>query len=844
MEATSVVVAEVPTPSLHLSMPYNLTLNLNFTSFLSFLPSKLLSKSKIFTNFWRKWDEVVEMGMASERIAVDDLLAEWPTADTILEVATQATSLPADTSTPQPTYAGPWAFFTSGYMFGILVMAVILHRIQNIIIPSRIPHRRLRPGVTIGWQRRFSFIGRISSVVFPLDLTKTSTRLAIHLPTLYFLARMLLIWIVLILQTSGLYPEGTSFRWVNELSGWVQSKQMNEICWSTFCAVCASFSVEGFVKALDGVEAGFPIGGNMNPNTSPFNIVGYAFLLHLYSSPFTHSFRKDESSLSRPDKHAIITVAIPLLQLTIFHVLSISKRWSTHRLFPTALSSLLSLLHFHSALLAYYNRPVDPTAQSPKALAHTRLLTTYPILNYIPNIFETMLLLTILLTVVLNVVVQMVVRGRVERIFSGLGVSPVLHSEDDPHNPPLGGSTIRAFFENMPYEEDFGVLLLRIGTASLEATGLRGWSNEVAPIPAPMRRRRRDKNRRLSTATLTNQPEFGSVRVGRVAAAGVQAGFRLASNGVSTIRRRKQRLEATRGLENEVRSLDVGVGRVPGEGTGERSAWWKWMKEILRYAESVWAAAKGLVRLSWSWLLFVSRGRRSREIWDRKRTPGRRSRRAEDGSIGGGGESSDEDETTEDSAVEKDKAIYARFVRGESISDDEDDDAEFRFEEQHDDDQGMHDDSTTPDGATESEDPEQEAFALFSDLMRTGDGGRSVNGDLILAHLADGSSPLTRRRWNSLSISKFDMTRYSEDEYDEDDDDEHGDVAQPSAEDSGRSMCVICTSSARDIICWPCRCLAMCDSCREALASRSAPTKHSCPCCRQLIEGYSKIYIP
>ena len=29
------------------------------------------------------------------------------------------------------------------------------------------------------------------------------------------------------------------------------------------------------------------------------------------------------------------------------------------------------------------------------------------------------------------------------------------------------------------------------------------------------------------------------------------------------------------------------------------------------------------------------------------------------------------------------------------------------------------------------------------------------------------------------------------------------------------------------------RCLAMCNGCREALASKSAPAKHRCPCCRQ-----------
>lgn len=35
------------------------------------------------------------------------------------------------------------------------------------------------------------------------------------------------------------------------------------------------------------------------------------------------------------------------------------------------------------------------------------------------------------------------------------------------------------------------------------------------------------------------------------------------------------------------------------------------------------------------------------------------------------------------------------------------------------------------------------------------------------------------------------------------------------------------------LMAYVCRCLAMCDTCREALASKSAPAKHRCPCCRQ-----------
>lgn len=116
------------------------------------------------------------------------------------------------------------------------------------------------------------------------------------------------------------------------LMQWTVQQDMRDICWSTFSAVCVAFLVEGFVKALDGIGTGFPIGNN--PNTSPFNLVrlsypdnlanqlmnisqvGYAFLLHVYSSPITHTFTPAKSP-SRPDKHVIITFAIPLLQVRL-----------------------------------------------------------------------------------------------------------------------------------------------------------------------------------------------------------------------------------------------------------------------------------------------------------------------------------------------------------------------------------------------------------------------------------------------------------------------------------------------------------------------------------------------
>ncbi|KAF9174660.1 hypothetical protein BGX20_010341 [Mortierella sp. AD010] len=66
----------------------------------------------------------------------------------------------------------------------------------------------------------------------------------------------------------------------------------------------------------------------------------------------------------------------------------------------------------------------------------------------------------------------------------------------------------------------------------------------------------------------------------------------------------------------------------------------------------------------------------------------------------------------------------------------------------------------------------------------------------------------------------------------------------PAPEDStvhSRMLCVVCQSEPRGILLRPCRCLALCNECREVLASRRFK---QCPCCRSDVQGFSKIYIP
>lgn len=168
----------------------------------------------------------------------------------------------------------------------IIYQAVLLHRMQNVIIPSRLPARRSRhayrfgPSFASSWRHSLSW-QHIFGSFLPLNLSRTTTRLILHLPSVYFLAKMLLLWSLLALQTSQVFPEFSADQkvgwhgilgWIDHLGKWCNQKEMSEICWETFCAVCAAFLVEGFIKALDGMGAGFPI-NNVNPNTSPFNLV-------------------------------------------------------------------------------------------------------------------------------------------------------------------------------------------------------------------------------------------------------------------------------------------------------------------------------------------------------------------------------------------------------------------------------------------------------------------------------------------------------------------------------------------------------------------------------------------
>lgn len=58
---------------------------------------------------------------------------------------------------------------------------------------------------------------------------------------------------------------------------------------------------------------------------------------------------------------------------------------------------------------------------------------------------------------------------------------------------------------------------------------------------------------------------------------------------------------------------------------------------------------------------------------------------------------------------------------------------------------------------------------------------------------------------------------------------------------AGGPQCVVCQSSPRTILAWPCRCLSLCEDCRVSLAMNNFGT---CVCCRTDVVGFSRLFVP
>lgn len=130
------------------------------------------------------------------------------------------------------------------------------------------------------------------------------------------------------------------------------------------------------------------------------------------------------------------------------------------------------------------------------------------------------------------------------------------------------------------------------------------------------------------------------------------------------------------------------------------------------------------------------------------------------------------------------------------------------------------DSTPLPDAAAEEhirEEVEEDALALVDNSTH--------NPLVLIAHMLDtSSSPLTRRRFQStaIGIRAAQLRARPEAQRQE---------VNAEEDEVDKQTCIVCYTEPRTIVCWPCRCLAMCDDCRSSMAT--LPMKqHLCPTCR------------
>ena len=386
-----------------------------------------------------------------------------------------------------------------------------------------------------------------------------------------------------------------------------------------------------------------------------------------------------------------------------------------------------------------------------------------------------------------------------------------------------------------------------MSTATLEATGLRGWGNEVAPIPTPLptpfsttvHRRRR----------ITDEIEYGRVKMGKLGVESlVQGHIGAVSSGsafgsrympvrenADSIQRlfkrrpakdeRKKKKKVLKGYINEVRSIDVGADSEETLGNPQNAE----TRDQLLFLERRWVRAFGaFVRVLWGtlrgayrWLCFTSHsiinGQRQtvHNVGLPKESPSRMAFYVEAAE-----ELDDVDES------EADHDSYARFLRGEDISDDDSGDSTFSDgtdESESESDSSrqdeLGDDMDGDDGLSADSSQHQsvwerlrgEAMQLFSDLV---DSHVDDDSSMVLAHMAYPRSggPLTRRRLESVIRTRQQLENEGEDEFERVQREvmykmrNNNNIPYADEEEERvRRLCVICTVQERDIICWPCR---------------------------------------
>jgi hypothetical protein len=400
----------------------------------------------------------------------------------------------------------------------------------------------------------------------------------------------------------------------------------------------------------------------------------------------------------------------------MIHFIGAKQCWSNKRLIPTTICSVLTLTHFHWVLW------LSPSS--------------YPLLNYVSCIFESLLLLVIIVAFSLNILTQLLLEGSITRLFIG-------------HAASL-----------MPkWDEDFSIALLRLGIASLDATSVAGFGNEVSCIALADH-----------AEIVKRQVQYGEVEMSR-------SGVTSVTHPTEDHSGRRTRKE---GFANEIRRVKVGSSSHDDPMVDER-----WVAELKRFGFAIARFGIGLWRM-------LGRLMRGQPVFPRPLpASGWQTQNFDVLSPG----VFHEGETEPFPSSQRD--IYERFLSGEVLTDDEDDDFYPPSSPIP-----LHDDDDDEDTGGDTPDEETDALALFSDLSTVTTS--SATAPVLLAHMTDtSSSPLTRRRYRILVSGREDTDRWAWEAFISDRRDS-ANMRNPPANESRRN-CVICTAEERQIICWPCR---------------------------------------
>ena len=145
------------------------------------------------------------------------------------------------------------------------LQAFVLNRVQNLVVPPRqapVLQQYLRAAAASQQQSRVQAVFRM---LFPMDLSSTRSRFIFRLPSIFFLIRSLLLWSLILAQAVNIFPPPDNAV-LGSLHRWAADMPMEDVCWSTFFAVCFALFVSSLTSGMEGLYTA---------SNSPFNLVRF-----------------------------------------------------------------------------------------------------------------------------------------------------------------------------------------------------------------------------------------------------------------------------------------------------------------------------------------------------------------------------------------------------------------------------------------------------------------------------------------------------------------------------------------------------------------------------------------